>query len=64
MGSPGCGKTTTGQLLSARLGRPVTDIDDDFLEPYWGMPVAHKVIDTGVKTLCKNLFFKVSHKFH
>ncbi|PIK53001.1 putative threonine synthase-like 1-like [Apostichopus japonicus] len=49
MGSPGCGKTTTGQLLSARLGRPVTDIDDDFLEPYWGMPVAHKLSLVGNK---------------
>lgn len=44
MGSPGCGKTSTGQLLSARLAKPVSDIDDDFLEQYWGMPVAHKVI--------------------
>lgn len=43
MGSPGCGKTTVGRMLSAKFGRPVLDIDDDHLEPYWGIPVSQKV---------------------
>jgi hypothetical protein len=44
MGSPGCGKTTVGKVLSAALGRPVLDIDDDHLETHWGMSVAQKVV--------------------
>lgn len=43
MGSPGCGKTTVGRILSAKLGKPVLDIDDDHLEPYWGKTVSDKV---------------------
>ena len=43
MGSPGCGKTTLGRILSSKLDRPVIDIDDDHLEPLWGMPVSEKV---------------------
>ena len=43
MGSPGAGKTTVGRLLSDRLGMPVIDIDNDYLEKVWSMPVAEKV---------------------
>ncbi|XP_060598468.1 threonine synthase-like 1 [Ruditapes philippinarum] len=47
MGSPGCGKTTVGRVLSAALGRPVLDIDDDHLETHWGMSVAQKLDEVG-----------------
>ncbi|KAL4225963.1 Threonine synthase-like 1 [Mactra antiquata] len=47
MGSPGCGKTTVGRILSTKLGKPVLDIDDDHLEPYWGMPVSDKLSEVG-----------------
>ncbi|XP_045165481.2 threonine synthase-like 1 [Mercenaria mercenaria] len=47
MGSPGCGKTTVGRILATALGRPVLDIDDDHLEPHWGMPVAQKLDEVG-----------------
>ena len=43
MGSPGSGKTTVGKALSPKLGMPVLDIDDDFLEVYWNSSVADKV---------------------
>jgi ABC-type cobalamin/Fe3+-siderophores transport system ATPase subunit len=43
MGSPGSGKTTVGRILAKKLAMPVIDIDDDFLESYWDMPVAQKV---------------------
>jgi shikimate kinase len=43
MGSPGCGKTTVGQLLGKRLGLPVIDVDNDHLEKCWGSPVSEKV---------------------
>jgi len=45
MGSPGCGKTTVGRILGERLGRPVVDVDDHHLEPYWGVSVAQKVAE-------------------
>lgn len=41
MGPPGCGKTTVGKLLGKFLGRPVVDVDNDVLEPFWGQPVSH-----------------------
>lgn len=47
MGSPGCGKTSTGQVLAERLSRPVVDIDNDYLEPYWGMSVGDKLSKVG-----------------
>lgn len=43
MGSPGSGKTTVGRILGQRLSRSVIDVDNDFLESHWGMPVAQKV---------------------
>ena len=43
MGSPGCGKTTIGRILAGRLGWPLVDVDNDYLESYWGMTVAEKV---------------------
>lgn len=43
MGSPGCGKTTTGRILAQQLGIPVIDVDDNLLEPYWGTAVSNKV---------------------
>ncbi|XP_041346927.1 threonine synthase-like 1 [Gigantopelta aegis] len=42
MGSPGSGKTTTSKILGKLLSKPVIDIDDDHLEPLWGMSVAEK----------------------
>ena len=42
MGSPGAGKTVVGRILSERLGLPLLDIDDDWLERVWGMPVSAK----------------------
>ncbi len=47
MGSPGSGKTSIGRALGPRLGMPVLDIDDDFLEVHWNTSVADKVsLDT------------------
>ena len=43
MGSPGAGKTTVGQILADQLGMPVVDIDNDYLERVWNMPVGEKV---------------------
>ena len=43
MGSPGSGKTTIGNALGPALQMSVIDIDNDFLEKYWQMPVADKV---------------------
>ena len=43
MGLPGSGKTTTGRLIADSLGKPVFDVDDDLLTPFWGMSVADKV---------------------
>jgi shikimate kinase len=42
MGSPGAGKTVVGRILSDRLGLPHMDMDDDWLERFWGMPVSSK----------------------
>ncbi|XP_038067780.1 threonine synthase-like 1 [Patiria miniata] len=47
IGSPGCGKTTVGRILGQRLGRPVVDFDNDYLESYWGMTVAEKLSAVG-----------------
>lgn len=47
MGCPGSGKTTVGKLVAKRLGLPFVDIDDDLLEPYWGMTVAKKLAQVG-----------------
>ena len=44
MGSPGAGKSTVGRRLGKMIGLPVVDIDDDYLEKYWNMSVADKVI--------------------
>ena len=43
MGSPGSGKTTTGRILGGVLGKSVVDVDNDYFESQWGMPVAQKV---------------------
>jgi shikimate kinase len=47
MGPPGSGKTTVGRLLGAQLGMPVVDVDNDFLEPLWGMTVSQKLAELG-----------------
>lgn len=47
MGPPGTGKTQTGRVLGSILNRKVIDIDDDFLEPLWGVPVASKLKELG-----------------
>ncbi|GFR97691.1 threonine synthase-like 1 [Elysia marginata] len=47
MGLPGSGKTTTGRILSERMGKPALDVDDDLLTPYWGMSVADKLAQVG-----------------
>ena len=43
MGSPGCGKTTVGEMLARKLDREAIDMDNHVLEGYWGMTVARKV---------------------
>nr|KAG5706000.1 hypothetical protein BaRGS_028109 [Batillaria attramentaria] len=45
----GCGKTTVGQALASQLGIPAVDVDDDHLEPYWGMAVSNKLKELGDK---------------
>ncbi|XP_072181603.1 threonine synthase-like 1 [Diadema setosum] len=47
MGSPGAGKTTVGQILAKKLGRPVLDVDNDILESTWRMPVSSKLSEVG-----------------
>jgi threonine synthase len=49
MGPPGTGKTLTGKSLGKILNRPVIDIDDDWLEPLWGVSVASKLTELGTK---------------
>ncbi|XP_033647440.1 threonine synthase-like 1 isoform X1 [Asterias rubens] len=47
MGSPGCGKTTVGRILARKLGWPVVDFDNDYLERHWNMTVAEKLTEVG-----------------
>eukprot|EP01126_Amoeba_proteus_P055494 TRINITY_DN6893_c0_g2_i5.p1 TRINITY_DN6893_c0_g2~~TRINITY_DN6893_c0_g2_i5.p1 ORF type:complete len:764 (-),score=110.97 TRINITY_DN6893_c0_g2_i5:39-2132(-) len=47
MGPPGCGKTSIGKILGRKLDKQVIDVDDDFLEPYWGVSVAEKLSELG-----------------
>uniref|UniRef100_A0A0B6ZH84 Threonine synthase N-terminal domain-containing protein n=1 Tax=Arion vulgaris TaxID=1028688 RepID=A0A0B6ZH84_9EUPU len=49
MGNPGSGKTTTGKLVATTLGLNSVDIDDNHLEPTWGMSVAAKLKQVGPK---------------
>ncbi|KAK7102950.1 threonine synthase-like 1 [Littorina saxatilis] len=47
IGSPGCGKTSTGRMLGEKLGMPVLDVDDHCLEPTWGCTVGAKLKEVG-----------------
>ncbi|CAG5134975.1 unnamed protein product, partial [Candidula unifasciata] len=49
MGNPGSGKTTTGRIVAQALGKNLVDIDDNHLEPMWGMSVADKLKQIGEK---------------
>jgi shikimate kinase len=49
MGSPGSGKSTVARILAEKLNRPSIDIDNDVLEPLWGVKVSEKV---SVLTVC------------
>jgi len=48
MGPPGSGKTSVSKVLSAKLGMPVCDIDNDHLEDVWKPhSVADKLAELG-----------------
>jgi len=47
MGPPGSGKTTVGRILASQLNMSLIDVDDDVLEPYWGVSVADKLAELG-----------------
>ncbi|XP_029633577.1 threonine synthase-like 1 isoform X1 [Octopus sinensis] len=53
LGSPGCGKTTVGRILGIKLGLPVIDIESDYLENTWKMPVAQKLSEVGIMIFLK-----------
>jgi shikimate kinase len=46
VGVMGAGKTTIGQLLSERLGKPLRDTDDDIVE-HAGKPISDIFVDDG-----------------
>lgn len=43
MGSPGSGKSTVARILAQKLNKPSIDIDNDVLEPMWGVKISEKV---------------------
>lgn len=43
MGSPGSGKSTVARILAKKLNKPSIDIDNDILEPMWGIKISEKV---------------------
>lgn len=43
MGSPGSGKSTVARILAKKLNKPSIDIDNDILEPMWGVKISEKV---------------------
>jgi shikimate kinase len=47
MGPPGAGKTSVGRLLASRLKMPLLDVDNDWLEPRWGVSVGEKLKQLG-----------------
>ena len=47
IGSPGSGKSSVARELSALMGLPLMDVDDDLLEKKWGMSVAEKLRQLG-----------------
>lgn len=46
IGMPGCGKSTVGQLLSEKMGRPFFDADDEFLKRH-GISPAEAITTRG-----------------
>lgn len=51
MGSPGSGKSTVARILAKKLNKPSIDIDNDILEPMWGVKISEKVILHSVKSM-------------
>lgn len=51
MGSPGSGKSTVARILAKKLNKPSIDIDNDILEPMWGVKISEKVILYSVRSM-------------
>lgn len=51
MGSPGSGKSTVARILAKKLNKPSIDIDNDILEPMWGIKISEKVILHSVRSM-------------
>lgn len=51
MGSPGSGKSTVARILAKKLNKPSIDIDNDILEPMWGVKISEKVILHSVRSM-------------
>ncbi|XP_022302794.1 threonine synthase-like 1 isoform X3 [Crassostrea virginica] len=49
MGSPGSGKSTVARILAQKLNKPSIDIDNDVLEPMWGVKISEKLKEKGSK---------------
>ncbi|XP_052676729.1 threonine synthase-like 1 isoform X3 [Crassostrea angulata] len=49
MGSPGSGKSTVARILAKKLNKPSIDIDNDILEPMWGVKISEKLKEKGSK---------------
>ncbi len=53
IGPPGAGKTSVGIALGEILNMSIFDIDDDYLEPFWGETVAQKLEKLGDEEFIK-----------